>query len=159
MQRRQLLVFLAMITLLCGCAATSYSDWEGSQIYQGHGGARKVVNGIELWTDGAPPRAFRIIGVITDERNKAPIPMASFHSDIARLAKKRGGDAAIIVGTSVENVATLFTPVTTTGTQTGTIQTYGDTSYYSGSSSHTSSGQTAVNVRRQTAKIVVVTYE
>ena len=159
MQRTQLLALLATVTFLSGCASTSYSDWEGSPVYQGHGGAKKVVNGIELWTDGTPPRTFRIVGVITDERNKAVIPMASFHSDIANLAKKHGGDAAIIVGSSVENVATYFTPATTTGVQTGTIQTYGNTGYYSGSSSYTSSGHTAVNVRRQTAKVIVIKYE
>ncbi len=155
----QLLSLLAIVMIFSGCASTNYTDWEGSPIYQGHGGAKKVINGIDLWTDGTPLRTFRIIGVINDERNKAVIPMANFHSDIANLAKKRGGDAAIIVGSSVENVATYFTPVTTTGVQTGTIQTYGNTGYYSGSSSYTSSGHTAVNVRRQTAKIVVIKYE
>lgn len=159
MKRILHLCLVAIAMFLSGCASTQYSDWEGSPIFQGHGGAKQIVNGIELWTDGTPPRTFRIIGVINDERNKAPIPMASFRSDIAKLAKKRGGDAAIIVSSSVENVATLFTPTTTTGVQTGTMQTYGNTGYYSGSSSYTSSGHTKVNVRRQTAKIFVIKYE
>jgi hypothetical protein len=43
---------------------------------QGHGGTRKVVDGMDVWTHGDPPRPFKLLGIIEDERPGGMIPMA-----------------------------------------------------------------------------------
>lgn len=152
-------LFLASaILLLAGCASTDYTAFDGSKVFRGDGGAKKVVNGVEIWTDGAPPRDFRIVGIINDTRKKAVIPMASFHSDIAKKAKEVGGDAAIIMSANVADVGTYFTPSTTYGTSRGTVHTSGSTGYYTGTSTFDSTGSQAIAIREQTSKIAVIRY-
>jgi hypothetical protein len=37
-------------------------------VVQGHGDTRKIVDGMDVWTHGDPPRPFQVLGIIEDER-------------------------------------------------------------------------------------------
>ncbi len=57
MPHRILIVVLLMT--IYGCAMvigtkTSFTPWEGEQIYQGNGGAVVADNGVEFWSQGEP---------------------------------------------------------------------------------------------------------
>src|SRR5437660_12614299 len=59
------ILFLLAITVLCvGCTSTDFQSWEGrNSVVEGHGGTRKVVDGMDVWTFGDPPRRFKVLGI------------------------------------------------------------------------------------------------
>jgi hypothetical protein len=78
--------FLLAVPLLCpSCTTTDFQSWEGrNSVVEGHGGTRKVVDGMDVWTQGDPPRRFQVLGIIEDERPGGLIPMAQLKHDIVR---------------------------------------------------------------------------
>src|SRR4051794_21265977 len=95
--RNLTLVFAVMALVFSGCS-TDFEAWEGqNSVIQGHGGTRKVVDGIDVWTYGDPPHKFRILGIIDDERPGGIIPMAQMKHDVAKAVRERGGDAIIMI--------------------------------------------------------------
>jgi len=63
--RRMLLLAVLIIT---GCATSDYQPYEGrNNVHEGVGGTKRVVNGVEFWANGSPPRKFAILGVVTSE--------------------------------------------------------------------------------------------
>lgn len=94
---------LLIITVsLQGCSTTSYSEYRGSSIREGHGGTVRTVNGIDFWENGTPDRKYKIVGVIDDSRGEGLISRSSKDSDIAAEAKARGGDGVIFVNSDRE---------------------------------------------------------
>jgi hypothetical protein len=82
--------------LLAGCASTTYKEFIGGHEITGAGGTRQIVDGIEVWENGAPNRPFHVIGIVDDERGGGIIPRYSRLSDISKKARESGGDAVII---------------------------------------------------------------
>ena len=93
---KKLCIAVAMAAVLAGCATTTYKEYVGGKEVTGTGGAREMVDGMEVWTEGMPNRPFRVIGVIDDTRGGGRLPMASRLSDIAKKAKEANGDAVVI---------------------------------------------------------------
>jgi hypothetical protein len=87
----RLLTLLLATTILCGCASTDFQPFESQAPITGQGiaGTRKVVDGVDIWTFGAPPRKYRVLGVINDTRGAGPLPMAGYYSGIAAKVKIR----------------------------------------------------------------------
>ncbi len=85
----------ASVLLLSGCSTTYYS-YEGGGVLVGQGGASKRVNGIDIWTIGAPARRYRIIGYITDSRPEEFVGIGGRDSSLAKLAREHGGNAILI---------------------------------------------------------------
>jgi hypothetical protein len=82
-------------------AAPEFLAYEGKgAIHEGEGGNKKVVNGIDFWIHGDPPRKYQILGELDDRRHKTGIVgmvrMAGLDEDIARAAKAVGGDAVLL---------------------------------------------------------------
>jgi hypothetical protein len=100
-------LLLAAISLV-GCASTDYQPVEsnGPLIGQGQWGTRKVVDGVDIWTSGAPPRKYRVLGVINDTRGAGVVPMAGYYSGVAAKVKQYGGDAAIEMSSQRQYVGT-----------------------------------------------------
>src|SRR5437870_12522601 len=97
----RLFLILVMALFCAGCASTDFQAWEGrNSVIEGHGGTRKVVDGVDIWTTGDPPRRFRILGILDDERPGGIIPMAELKHDVAKKARERGGDALIVISSS-----------------------------------------------------------
>jgi hypothetical protein len=110
----------AAVTLLSGfclifatnCASTKprYTEYASNEIHQGQGGAVSSEDGVEIWTDGAPMRQYRIIGTVEispQHQKRLPVPLVGqaqklmprtdTDSELAKEAKSHGGDAVIIV--------------------------------------------------------------
>ena len=97
MKTKTLFVLLFCITL-GACSSTKFTRWEGNKSFKGEGGAKEVVEGIEIWTTGTPPRVYKIIGVINDRRNTGRFYMVLGQmKDLALAAAENGGDAIIIL--------------------------------------------------------------
>ena len=90
-----------VLLFLCGSSlsvAQEFAAWEGKQVVKvGEGGARKVINGIDFWTEGTPPKPYVLVGYLLDTRHESGIygmmRMASLEGSIANKAKQAGGDA------------------------------------------------------------------
>jgi len=77
----------------CGCVHTNYFPYHGDSIQEGKGGGKRIVNGIEVWSDGLPLHKYKIIGVIHDERSG--FFSSGLIKDIVKKAKKIGADGVI----------------------------------------------------------------
>jgi hypothetical protein len=77
--------FVALVFAFASCTNTDFQAWEGGNwVVQGHGGTRKVVDGM-VWTHGDPPRRFQVLGIIEDEGAAGMIPMAQLKHGRFRL--------------------------------------------------------------------------
>src|SRR5438477_7730661 len=96
------IALLITLTFLCAsCTSTDFQSWEGrSSVVEGRGGTRKVVDGMDIWTFGDPPRRFKVLGIIQDERPGGMIPMAQLKHDIVQKARQNVGDAVIFVSSA-----------------------------------------------------------
>jgi len=137
--------------------AQEFLPWEGKNaIQEGDGGTKKVVDGVDFWADGAPPRAFKLLGYISDRRHKTGLigmfRMSSLEGDVAKLAKENGGDAVILVGSEAETVGTVGSSY---GNAQGNANTVGGntTMHASGWSTGSSAA-----VQKQQSKYAVVKY-
>jgi hypothetical protein len=89
---------VGFILLALGCATTDYQAYEGkNNLYEGQGGTKVVVDGIDFWANGSPPRKYTIIGMVVSEVGGGWGDEAIIRSSVAGEVKKQGGDAAIQV--------------------------------------------------------------
>jgi hypothetical protein len=98
---------LVAALLLGGCSSTKFTEYHGSEVFQGKGGgAVSNVHGIDFWEDGDADRKYKILGLIEHSRGQR-VPLGrlfrSFSSSgdhesaIAKAARKKGGDAVIVL--------------------------------------------------------------
>lgn len=92
MFKRVLAAAAVVVVAGCGTPVSEYAAYEGP-VVQGSGGAKRSVGGVDVWSDGAPPRRYRIIGILSDNTNQvgSPVERAVAH------AKRVGGDAVVLV--------------------------------------------------------------
>lgn len=142
--------FAAGLTLLTtGCATTEFSPYEArsNAFVEGQGGTKAVVDGMDVWTYGEPPRRFTVVGVIDAEEPGGATPTSRtrrLHANIVKKAKEAGGDAVIQVGSDSR-----ITGVYNTGATTATVYGNSATSYGSGVS---------VPIVRNTGRFLVIKY-
>jgi hypothetical protein len=142
---RRLALLLAAVLILAGCSTTDFQTWEGRKsVIEGRGGTKKIVDGMDVWTNGDPPRRFRILGIIDDERPGGLIPRAELKHDIVKKAREHGGDAVILLSSSSQ-LAGYYTA------GTANAQFYGNSATSFGSA-------TTVPLTRRTSKFVVIRY-
>jgi hypothetical protein len=138
-------LFMALAFAFASCTSTDFQTWEGgNSAVQGHGGTRKVVDGMDLWTHGDPPRRFKVLGIIEDERPGGMIPMAQLKHDIVQKARQNGGNAVIFVS-SASQLAGYYT------TSSASAYGYGNSATAFGSS-------TTVPITRRSSTYVVIRY-
>jgi len=141
------LAILAVLVpvLVSGCATTQYKPYEArDNLFEGKGGTKVVVDGMEIWDNGDPPRKFKVLGIIDDQRPGGIIPMSQLHSDMVRKAREAGGSALVQLGNQ---------------SQIAGYYTSGSASAYSYGSSATAYGSsTTMPVRRNVAKFAVIKY-
>ena len=123
--RRLLLAFLICTLLFGGCATTKYQEFVGSEVHKGTGGTRRIVDGIEIWENGTPPRKYKIVGVIDDKRGTGLISRLSKDKSIAATAKKYGGDAILFMEEKSERRGFFHNMNSTTTHYTNTSETHG----------------------------------
>jgi hypothetical protein len=142
---QRLFLLIVIIFFCAGCTSTDFQVWEGKNpVIEGHGGTRKVVDGVDVWMNGDPPRRFRILGIIDDERPGGLIPMAELKHDISKKARQHGGDAVIMISSSSQ-----LQGYYTAGSVN--TQVYGNTATSFGSA-------TSVPITRRASKYMVIKY-
>jgi len=148
----------ATATLLLASCSTDYQPLEARApvVRQGGYGTRKVVDGVDIWTTGEPPRKYQVLGIINDERLQAPFEMQRYYHDVAAKVKQAGGNGAIEAYSNSQITAIVSNSSTTSS---GTVSAYGAgnvaVGQYSGSS-NTSSW--AAPQEHHSARFVVVKY-
>jgi hypothetical protein len=108
---RGVVVGLVAAALLAGSAAwagtgfLTYDGWDSVQ--QGRGGEKKVVDGVDFWMAGSPPRRFKILGSIDGARRKSGlagvIAFSSPEDGVAKQTLAVGGDAVILTDARAEH--------------------------------------------------------
>jgi len=91
---------LACVLALAGCAATTtYKPFEarGDAIVVGKGGVMAPRDGMEVWNFGDPPRRYKVLGFIDDERPGDSSSMSRLYGDVVKKAREIGGEALIQV--------------------------------------------------------------
>jgi hypothetical protein len=143
--------------MLASCS-TDYQPLESRApvIKEGGQGTRKVVDGVDIWTTGEPPRKYQVIGIINDERLQAPFEMQRYYHDVASKVKQAGGNGAIEAYSNSQVTAIVSNSSTISS---GTVSAYaaGNAAFghYSGTSNTT--GWTAPQ-QHHSARFVVVKY-
>ncbi len=138
-------VFLSLA--LASCSSTVYRSYEGTTPpLRGKGGTKDVVKGIDFWREGSPPRAFKLLGTIEDDRPDKIIPMAMQDSAVAEKAKAAGGDAVILYGADSDIVG-----VSAIGNAYTTFSPYG--------TAYTNATATSVVNRHNHSRYMVIKYQ
>ena len=141
----RILLLLAIALGCVSCSSTDFQSWEGrNSVVEGRGGTRKVVDGMDVWTHGDPPRRFQVLGIIEDNRPGGIIPMAQMKHDIVAKARQSGGDAVILVS-SQSQLAGYYT--------SGSATAYGY-----GNSASAYGNSTTVPLTRHSTTFVVIKY-
>lgn len=109
-------LLVAFAATLSACANTDFKPYEGrNNIVEGRGGTKSVVDGMEIWEDGDPPRRFEVLGFIKDDRPGGMISMMMLKSDMVKKARLVGGHALVQIRSQSQIVGYL-----TSGTATAT---------------------------------------
>jgi len=95
MNLSRILLILSLTAAFTGCSTTTFLRTTGTVVQRGNGGAFRMVDGIELYQEGAPNRPFQVIGVITDSRPAGPWTLGPRANTVAKLAMQNGGQAVI----------------------------------------------------------------
>ncbi len=92
------IIFIILAFTIVGCATVDFQPYEGkNNLYEGEGGTKIVVDGIDFWANGSPPHKYMIIGMVASEIDSYVGDEAMIRTSVAGEVKKRGGDAAIQV--------------------------------------------------------------
>ena len=95
MQRKVIVVLLcAVLMTSCGGTIFVFKTFEGNgTLIEGKGGTKIVVDGMEIWDNGDPPRSFSILGYL-EVRAQFGADF-NFLSRGVKMARQYGGDAII----------------------------------------------------------------
>ena len=110
MFRRSVAIVLLFLSVGSAIAAPHFKRYYAKDpFFEGTGGEMELVEGVEVWTNGTPPRRFELLGYLEDKRHETglvgKIRMAGLLKAVAKAARANGGDAVILVGQSGEIVA------------------------------------------------------
>ncbi|KIE58394.1 hypothetical protein A946_07880 [Methylacidiphilum kamchatkense Kam1] len=89
----KIILMAGLFLYFCGCVHTNYFPYHGDGIQEGKGGGKRVIQGIEVWSDGLPNKKYKIIGVIHDERSG--LFSSGLIKDVVKKAKSIGADGVI----------------------------------------------------------------
>ena len=106
MKSKLTIIGLATASLtFAACTSTQYATYSGSPVLVGEGGASRMVQGLEVWVMGTPPRSYRVIGYIKDNHYEGNWKSSSvIPTSVATQARAAGADAVIISSDSHDAV-------------------------------------------------------
>jgi hypothetical protein len=111
-QIAHLITVCSLVWLAMACVSyTSFDPSEPDDYGVGHGGLSRMEDGIQVYASGAPACTFRILGEVSTTTFGSSLATAlagdtwPLYKSI-REAKKRGGDAIVILGATQDHVAT-----------------------------------------------------
>ncbi len=135
MKKTTMMTALTTVLLLSGCACvtTEYKAFEGVQqaVINGKGGTKSIVDGMEVWDGGEPPRKFKVLGFIEDNRGSGWMQShtSSVRDDVVEKARNAGGDAVVKMNTQSQ-LAEFYKAG---GSSFNVYGAYSSTAYYSSS--------------------------
>lgn len=92
------IIALALAAVLAGCTSVDFQSYDDtSRVHRGTGGTRVVVDGIELYTSGAPAREYVILGAVEAAVGDGYGADGMVRGAVAREIRARGGDAGVLV--------------------------------------------------------------
>jgi len=140
------LALLVCVLAAAGCATTTYRPFEtrGDALFEGKGGVRAAHDGMEIWDFGDPPRRYKVLGFIDDERPGSAAQMSRLLGDVVQKARDVGGQALI----QVRNQSQITGWQSVDGTAPTAV----------GSSATTAGTTTAMPIRRNRAQFIVIRY-
>ena len=141
------MTLVVCVLALSGCASTTYRPFEtrGDGIFDGKGGVKKsAADGTEIWDFGDPPRRYKVLGFIDDERPGGVASMSRLYDDVAKRAREVGGQALIQVRNQSQIV--------------GYQATDGADATANGTSAAATGSTTPTPVRQNKAQFIVIRY-
>ncbi len=150
---------VAAFLSLAACAHVhqEYAEYDGPvQVLKGEGGTKTITDGVEFWTTGSPPRNYRVIGILSDQRRDQRFARASFGSDVADQVKRAGGDAVVYLDEAKEFVGT-YSHASGTSTTTASATAIGNSAYGRSSTNSSASGF-GIAVRNKITRLLVIKY-
>jgi hypothetical protein len=97
-------IFLSVLSIMMfsGCANDVYDRSITEKEYKAltsetSASKPNTVAGIDIYDQGVPDKKYIVLGIVTDKRRNFDFNKNSYNRDIAKIAKKAGGDAAIIL--------------------------------------------------------------
>jgi hypothetical protein len=95
----KMLLGLLLLLSLTACATVDYQPYEGKAgaVWEGQGGTKVVVDGIDFWDNGAPPHKYRVVGYATGAVGNGFGADGIIRGAVASKVKAIGGNAAILV--------------------------------------------------------------
>lgn len=163
MKTRKTLVVMTAVAVLTAvmtpqiALATEFLPFEGKNaVQEGEGGTKKVIEGVDFWANGEPPRKYQLLGFVEDTRHKSgligKISMSSLETDVAATAKKAGGDAVILVAAEAEIVGAVRNSF---GGGQANVSAFGNSARVNGSGWNTGISSA---VKKQHSRYAVVKY-
>jgi len=144
---KSVLAYLALVPvlLILGCASTEFKPYEArNNVFEGTGGTKVMVDGMEFWENGDPPRQYKVIGIIDDERHGGILSMSGLRGDVVQKAREAGGDAVVQL-TNESQIA-------------GFYSSGSATAYSHGSVTRAYGSSTTVPMRHNISKYAVIEY-
>jgi hypothetical protein len=136
--------FLLAVPLLCpSCTTTDFQSWEGrNSVVEGHGGTRKVVDGMDVSDTRRSTETFPSVRHHRGRTTWWPYPHGAVEARHRQKARQNGGDAVIFVS-SQSQLAGYYTA--------GSASAYS----YGGYGSAFGSSTTVPITRRSSAYVVI----
>lgn len=126
---KRIILLLAVAALSSpALAKTKYEAMETREpiVLVGDGGTKTTKHEIDYWTSGSPPRRHQVLGVIKDDRDNHWMSGSAVGSKaVAKLVKRAGGDAVVIISRDSRQTGTVSGgQVNSTGNATGSCYGY-----------------------------------
>jgi len=114
---------LAVALSLVACASTDFQPYEGragTNVVEGVGGTKSVLDGYDIWDNGNPPRRYKRLGVVAIEDFDNVFGNQRIRQALVEAIKAAEGDAAVVVdksgggrmiGTAVSSTGAVSTAV------------------------------------------------
>ena len=103
MNSRLVSAFSSVLLLLSACASTNFQQYEGrpgSDIVEGQGGTKELLEGYDIWGMGSPPKQYKILGMAEIEDFDNLLGRGRMRDALVKQIKSAGGDAAIVIDAS-----------------------------------------------------------
>jgi hypothetical protein len=93
------LLLLLVTSLLVACATIDFQPFEAKiNVFDGTGGTKVVVDGVDFWANGTPPRKYKLLGIVSSEVGAGAGAESVIRTAVSVEVRKQGGNAAIEVG-------------------------------------------------------------
>jgi hypothetical protein len=92
------IIALALAAVMAGCTSVDFHAYDDpNRVHHGTGGTRVLVNGVDIYTSGAPARDYMILGAVEAAVGDGVGADDMVRSAVALEIRTRGGDAGVLM--------------------------------------------------------------